>query len=154
MANMRSQSTDNHVGNPNGPPKDNQETSEDACGDPTQPLSDLNSAPPPIDQTIFDRLNAKLDQEQAEGTDNLQKQSLDELGRLIQQWRLKLGYTRGVLAGKLQMNVTQLLCIENGIAEVEDIPAEQLLILKALLPEDDADALRVAIEAYLALLAP
>lgn len=153
MANMCSKYTDNHIENFDGLPRDHQE-SKDASGDPTPPLPDLNSTPPPIEQTIFDRLNATLDQEQAERAANLQKQLLDELGRLIQQWRLKQGYTRGVLAGKLQMNINQLFCTENGIAEVDDMPAGQLFILKTLLPEDEADALGVAIEAYLATLEP
>jgi hypothetical protein len=104
--------------------------------------SECNQNPPTLDQFVFDRLNAALDPGQASEIDGLQKQALDRLGREIRQWRLQKGYTRAVLAGKLQMDVNRLICLENGIAQVGDMPAGQLANLQALLDRDSGTPAR------------
>ena len=106
-------------------------------------------SPFPLEQVVFDRLNSEIDAEQEETVERIQKQQLAELGKLIQQWRLSQGYTRGLLASKLDMTVTQLFCIENSIAKTDDMRAQQLRLMRTLLDKDDAGTLRAAIEAYL-----
>ena len=139
-----------YTGNQNGLTRDKHESSSEGRGSPASPQHGLNSAPlPPIEQTIFDRLNITLEQGQTERVDSPQKHALDELGREIQQWRLQLGYTRAVLAGKLQMNINKLICIENGIAQTDDISTRQLLTLKDLLSKGEAAPLKAAIQQYL-----
>jgi hypothetical protein len=159
MANLRSQHTDNHARNQNGLSRDNRESSEDKHSDPASPLPDLKSvSPPPMPQTVLDRLSAKLEQEQTNTTDNLQQQSLEELGVQIRQWRLKQGYTRALLASMLQIDEEQLLCIENGIVKAGQISKGDLLTLQGLLNEDEEDkavhSLSAAIHRYLALPKP
>jgi hypothetical protein len=58
--------------------------------------------------------------------------------------------TRGALAGKVDMTVNSLFCVENGIAKVGDISTGQLLALKALAGAGEGTALVIAIEEYVA----
>jgi hypothetical protein len=125
---------------------------EEMHGEPALPKCELNSAPPMIEQMIFDRLNAALDEGQAKSSDGSQRHTLERLGGEIRQWRLHQGYTRSVLAGKLQMDVNQLTSLENGIAQADDFSRRQLLALKALVSDTEPCSLVHAIEEYLAAL--
>jgi hypothetical protein len=105
-------------------------------------------------QPIFDRLNAELEQERTGRMEGPQKEALDALGREIRQWRLRQGYTRRFLASKLHMPVNQLICIENRLAQADDVSAKQLLILQTLLTGYNTHPLTLAIKRYLGALEP
>lgn len=145
MDSIYSQSTNNRISDQNGLASDHQESSGAV-------QAEFTSSLPTIDQTILDRLNAVIAQEQGEKRASIEKYSLDQLGSAIRQWRLRQGYPREVLAGQLQIDVNQLICIENGIAQADEILREQLLTLKKFLAEDEAEPLRTVIQQVLAAL--
>ena len=101
-----------------------------------------------LDPTIYRRLNDALAQEQSDAPEHLQR--LNELGALMRRWRIQRGATRQALASRLGMEVTQLTCLENGIAQTADISPGQLLALRELSVEDKADKLAAAIDSCLA----
>lgn len=149
MDNLLSSPIDNHSSN-------NKDASEADRSHSIPPQPEQLPAPVrSIPQSIFDRLNASLDKAQTEGADSQHLSTLVELGIELRQWRLQQGYTRALLARKLQIDEEHLLCIENGIAEADQISKAPLLTLQALLNDDEvAQSLSAAIHRYLALPKP
>jgi ribosome-binding protein aMBF1 (putative translation factor) len=138
--------------NQSGISSDNKEPSQPDRNDPPSSPSGLHPALPGLAQEVLDRLNTRLTQEQSNTARSPREHALDQLGTYMRQWRLEQGYTRADLASKLQMNVNQLISIENGIAQADEISTEQLLVLKELLPKDKVSTLGAAIDQYLAAL--
>ena len=104
-----------------------------------------------ITQQVFERLNTKIQQEEAvETQSDIGQQYLETLGSILREWRIKNDYTRSNLSEKLELTPDQLLCIESGIALLEDISKTHLLALQSLLSDTSLDRkLNEQIEVFL-----
>jgi len=83
------------------------------------------SLPKPMAQAVYDRLNVHLQRTTLNGADDLVEKQLEQIGRLIQVWRIKQGYTRLDLAEKLGLEADRLLYIEHGLGLPADIMEAQ-----------------------------
>src|SRR4051812_6434835 len=126
MNNYRSPRSGDDSSNQNELPDPQQEASAEGRSNCVPP-------PHPIEQTVFDRLNATIEATPDEAMDRLQNQALDVLGKLLQQWRLEQGMLLLKHNTTYDMKVAQLFCIENGIGKIDDISVRQLITLKMLL---------------------
>lgn len=152
MAKMLPDDNDCQIGNQSGKSSRNGGTSKRAPTSPNAGSGSLRSVPP-LPQPVLARLNAQLQPESSKADDSLQQQYLEELGRELRQWRLRRGYTRQALAEKLQMDVSWLLVLEQGLGQPGDITKDQLGILTAYQSEEEASrALREGMARYLATL--
>jgi hypothetical protein len=106
--------------------------------------------PKPMAQDVYDRLNVHLQRTTLEGANGLVEKQLEQIGRLIQVWRIKQGYTRLDLAEKLDLDADRLLYIEHGIGLPADIMEAHLLSLLSFLTSEALDKeLKAGIQRYL-----
>lgn len=106
---------------------------------------------PPFSQSVFDRLNNRVQQTGSVTEPQLQRQLLETLGYHLRQWRLRRGYNRQQLADKLHWDGDLILCVESGIALPEDFSQTHALTLSSLVEADTGGCdLLEALRSYLA----
>lgn len=118
-----------------------------------QPGAAASSAkPPPLPPTLYERLQAEVQAAQANDSQTRQQQFLKQIGALVRVWRISQGYNRLELATRLKMDPHTLLCLEQQIAQVDDINSVQVSTLRALMRENELDhQLLEVLNQYLAL---
>lgn len=87
----------------------------------------------PLSEEIVSRIQASLEASDVAETGDCMKDALRELGYAIRQWRLERKLSRHFVAGRVGMEVGQLLILEHGLACEQDIHETELRALASLL---------------------
>lgn len=111
-------------------------------------LSSAYTEVTPIADELLDRCNLVADtgreQENSEGL-----QVLDAIGDLLKTWRIGHGFTRAMVAEKLDMTREKLLFLETGMSMTADISVQQLTLLQSMLAQSaHAKELTALLEKY------
>ena len=111
--------SDSHNASPRDRATADDQQSDTLFHDPSQ----ASTIPPQsLPSTLFDRLNAQVEQELRGAEPESQRDLLTEIGSEVRKWRIRCGYSRQTLATKLDCNVVELLSLENGLSASSDFP--------------------------------